>query len=367
MSVTIKDIARVCGVSYSTVSRVLNGKNIRHNDRYESIIATAHALGYKPHYIAKQLVEQKTDTIGLLIPDIANPHYPEITKNVQHFAEAAGYQILLFNTDWDVAREYRMRDSLLEKRVAGIIVMPVCDESHSIFRGLDVPVAFLGTRTEEKAIDYVVMDNVRAAFDATEHLISCGRTNLAYIGRKIMNYTSYDRAQGFLLATQKHNIPETHARVIASNSFQQRGGYSAMRDLLQQTIHPDGVLVFNDLLALGAMIGKDRSTVYRYERGDIESATIDVVPKLARALQTTPQHMMGWDEKPAFYWIDQAHLMKLSERAEQWLSWTLGYSWTEEEFELFGAQAKYIQQIKGIDKYDTMLAFLATFYEQLNQ
>ena len=253
VSVTIKDIAKVCGVSYSTVSRVLNGKNIRHNDRYESIIATAHALGYKPHYIAKQLVEQKTDTIGLLIPDIANPHYPEITKNVQHFAEAAGYQILLFNTDWDVAREYRMRDSLLEKRVAGIIVMPVCDESHSIFRGLDVPVAFLGTRTEEKAIDYVVMDNVRAAFDATEHLISCGRTNLAYIGRKIMNYTSYDRAQGFLLAAQKHNIPETHARVIASNSFQQRGGYSAMRDLLQQTIHPDGVLVFNDLLALGAM------------------------------------------------------------------------------------------------------------------
>ena len=253
VSVTIKDIAKVCGVSYSTVSRVLNGKNIRHNDRNESIIATAHALGYKPHYIAKQLVEQKTDTIGLLIPDIANPHYPEITKNVQHFAEAAGYQILLFNTDWDVAREYRMRDSLLEKRVAGIIVMPVCDESHPIFRGLDVPVAFLGTRTEEKAIDYVVMDNVRAAFDATEHLISCGRTNLAYIGRKIMNYTSYDRAQGFLLATQKHNIPETHARVIASNSFQQRGGYSAMRDLLQQTIHPDGVLVFNDLLALGAM------------------------------------------------------------------------------------------------------------------
>lgn len=250
---TIKDIAKVCGVSYSTVSRVLNGKNIRHNDRYERIIATAHALGYKPHYIAKQLVEQKTDTIGLLIPDIANPHYPEITKNVQHFAEAAGYQILLFNTDWDVAREYRMRDSLLEKRVAGIIVMPVCDESHPIFRGLDVPVAFLGTRTEEKAIDYVVMDNVRAAFDATEHLISCGRTNLAYIGRKIMNYTSYDRAQGFLLATQKHNIPETHARVIASNSFQQRGGYSAMRDLLQQTIRPDGVLVFNDQLALGAM------------------------------------------------------------------------------------------------------------------
>ena len=118
---------------------------------------------------------------------------------------------------------------------------------------------------------------------------------------------------------------------------------------------------------LGAMIGKDRSTIYRYERGDIDSATIDVVPRLARALQTTPQHILGWDKKPAFYWIDPAHLMKLSKLAEQWLSWTLGHSWTEAEFELFGAQAKYIQRIKGTDEYEEMMKFLSTFYKQLNK
>ena len=118
---------------------------------------------------------------------------------------------------------------------------------------------------------------------------------------------------------------------------------------------------------LGSMIGKDRSTIYRYERGDIESATIDVLPRLARALQTTPQYLLGWDKKPAFYWIDPAHLMKLSELAEQWLSWTLGHTWTEEEFEMFAAQAKYIQRIKGTDEYEAMMQFLATFYEQLNK
>ena len=118
---------------------------------------------------------------------------------------------------------------------------------------------------------------------------------------------------------------------------------------------------------LGAMIGKDRSTIYRYERGDIESATIDVIPKLARALQTTPQHIMGWDKKPAFYWINQAHLMKRSELAEQWLSWASDFAWTDEELKIFSAQAKYLMRIKGTDKYDTLLAFLATFYEQLNQ
>ena len=83
---------------------------------------------------------------------------------------------------------------------------------------------------------------------------------------------------------------------------------------------------------LGEKIGKDRSTIYRYERGDIETATIDVIPRLARALKTSPQYILGWDNKPAFYWIDPNHLMKLSELAEQWLSWTHGYTWTDEEF-----------------------------------
>ena len=118
---------------------------------------------------------------------------------------------------------------------------------------------------------------------------------------------------------------------------------------------------------LGAMIGKDRSTIYRYERGDIENATVDVIPRLARALQTSPQHILGWDIKPPFYWMDPSHLMKLSELAEQWMSWTHAYTWTEAEFELFAAQAKYIQRIKGTDEYESMMQFLATFYQQLNK
>jgi transcriptional regulator with XRE-family HTH domain len=118
---------------------------------------------------------------------------------------------------------------------------------------------------------------------------------------------------------------------------------------------------------LGAMIGKDRSTIYRYERGDIENATIDVIPKLARALQTTPQHLVGWDEKPAFSWVDPVVLMKISDLAEQWLSWTFDYTWTEEEFKLFATHSKYVLQIRGTDEYETMMQFLATFYKQLNQ
>lgn len=118
---------------------------------------------------------------------------------------------------------------------------------------------------------------------------------------------------------------------------------------------------------LAAMIGVDRSTIYRYERGDIEKATVDVIPPLARALQTTPQYLLGWDEKPAFYWVDPVQLMKLSELAEQWAGWARDYAWTDEELKIFSAQAKFIQRIKSTDEYDAMLQFLATFYEQLNK
>lgn len=118
---------------------------------------------------------------------------------------------------------------------------------------------------------------------------------------------------------------------------------------------------------LGKLIGKDRSTIYRYERGDIENATIDVIPRLARALQTTPQHLMGWDDKPAYYWVDPSRALELSELAEQWYNFTGAHRWTQREFQLFAAQAKYIMRIKGTDDYDNMMNFLATFYEQLNK
>ena len=118
---------------------------------------------------------------------------------------------------------------------------------------------------------------------------------------------------------------------------------------------------------LGAMIGKDRSTIYRYERGDIDKATIDVIPPLAKALQTTPQHILGWDNKPTFYWVDPSRAMELSALAEQWYSLTQGHRWLEKERDLFLAQAQYIMRIKGTDKYEEMMRFLTTFYEQLNK
>lgn len=118
---------------------------------------------------------------------------------------------------------------------------------------------------------------------------------------------------------------------------------------------------------LGAMIGKDRSSVYRYERGDIDNATIDVLPRLARALQTTPQHIMGWDNKPTFYWVNPSRAEEISKLTEEWFSFTKGHRWTKREFEMFEAQARFIMRIKGTDEYESLMQFIETFYRQLNK
>lgn len=253
MPVTLKDIAKVCNVSYSTVSRALNGKKARPSRKLDEIRETARALGYKPNTLAVQLVTRKTNKIGLLIPDVANPHYSEIAKCVEDAAFVNGYQIFLCNSDWDVRKEVLYRDALLDSRVAGIITMPVCDESHILFHGLDTPVVLLGSRTKENDLSTVVMDNFKAAYQITEELIQSGHDRLAYIGRKVRNYTSSDREDGFYAAVHANSEKVSSAVVAVSSSYQLIGGYKAVAELLQRDEKPNAIIAFNDFIALGAI------------------------------------------------------------------------------------------------------------------
>lgn len=253
MPVTLKDIAKVCNVSYSTVSRALNGKKVRPSRKLDEIRETARALGYKPNTLAVQLVTRKTNKIGLLVPDIANPHYSEIAKSVEDAAFDNGYQIFLCNSDWSVRKEVLYRDALLDSRVAGIITMPVCDESHVLFHGLDTPVVLLGSRTKENDLSTVVMDNFKAAYRITEELIRSGHDRLAYIGRKVKNYTSSDREAGFFAAVRDNADAVSSAEAVVSTSFQLVGGYRAAMELLQRDEKTNGIIAFNDFIALGAI------------------------------------------------------------------------------------------------------------------
>ena len=122
--ITIKDIAREAGVSYATVSRALNNRSDVNEETRLRILAIAERLGYQPNEIARSLVNQKSNVIALIVPDISNPFFADISRSVSDAAEKIGYTTMVSNTGWDPAKEQERLQMMREQRVAGVIIKP---------------------------------------------------------------------------------------------------------------------------------------------------------------------------------------------------------------------------------------------------
>ncbi len=125
MALTIKDVAKKVGVSYATVSRALNDHPEVNEETRKLVIKTANEMGYQPNEIARGLVKKVTKTLGLMIPDITNPFFPEIARGVEDAAREEGYTVFLLNSNWDKERELSNLNVLLQKQIDGLIIAPV--------------------------------------------------------------------------------------------------------------------------------------------------------------------------------------------------------------------------------------------------
>lgn len=253
MPVTIKEIARICGVSYSTVSRALNDYPLTNEETKKKVLETARALGYTPNDIARRLVTQKSDTVGLIVPDISNPYFPEVAKGVADTLGEAGYHVFLCNADWQHKNEIKYRDILLKKRVAGLIVSPSSDVSGEIFENIYAPVVFIGSKTTSLSSSYVSVDNKKGAHLAMEYLISLGHKKIACIQAKKANISGHERLQGYYDAIKRVGITVTPEYIKGSQHFSMQGGYYATLELLNLPAPPTAIVAFEDILALGVI------------------------------------------------------------------------------------------------------------------
>ena len=186
MATTIKDIAEETGVSYATVSRALNNKYGVKPGTREKILAVARARGYTPNGIARGLVRKQTHSIGLIIPDISNPFFPQVASGVEDGAREKGYSVFLCNTNYESDQEARYLQLLIEKRVDGIILasgFQASDTINPLLMG-SIPIVSLCTRFENVKNSFVVIDNERGGFIATKHLIEQGYPTVGYIGTR---------------------------------------------------------------------------------------------------------------------------------------------------------------------------------------
>lgn len=253
MSVTIKDIAREAKVSYATVSRALSGHAEISEETRERIRKLAKEMGYMPNAVAKGLVTRSTRTLGLIIPDITNPFFPEVAQGIEDSASRNGYQVFLCNSNWDIKKENEYLDKLYGSRVDGIVIAPVSDViSHIMDINGKIPVIFAAYKPQCENCNYVVTDDFSSAAIAVEYLIKLGHRKIAFIGGEQGTSTDVGRFEGYLSTMDKYGIP-VDSRYIKHGQFKQSSGYRLTKAMLTEHELPTAVLAGNDIIALGVI------------------------------------------------------------------------------------------------------------------
>ncbi len=255
MDPTIKDIARRVNVSFATVSRALNDKDGVRAETKRKILEEARRLNYRPNAIARGLVNRRTHTIGLIIPDITNPFYPEVARGVEDAAQAAGYSVFLCNTNWDRKKELKYLNLLTEKRVDGIVHAPVSKNSSGFEKVLErLPVVYVGRSPKISEVSFVSIDNFRGGFLATDYLLGKGYWPVGFIGAPEDSKTLEERLKGYKTALKSRGR-EIDDRYIRFGDFKRETGFDIIKSMIQEGLAPRGIFGENDMLAIGAIHG----------------------------------------------------------------------------------------------------------------
>lgn len=173
MGVTIKTIADKLDVSYATVSRALNDHPDVNEETKKTVIAKAKEMGYQPNAIARGLVNNETKTIGLVIPDITNPFFPQVARGVEEAAVTADYNIFLCNTNWNLDREEDYVNDLMQKQIDGLIMTPSSENINHLKNLLSssLKTVFMSSFIPLNNYTSVIVDNIKGTEQAMDYLI----------------------------------------------------------------------------------------------------------------------------------------------------------------------------------------------------
>lgn len=249
--VTLQDVADVAGVSVSTVSRVIAG----HKAITEATAARVHevmaALDYEPNVLARALRTNQTHTLGLVVQDIANPFYAEVTKGVERAAAVAGYNLILCDSDYSLEREHASLLDLARRCVDGVLLMPVGQPQRSIelLEGRQVPLVLMDAAVDRYTrVNAVLTAPEAGAYEATHYLIGLGHRRIAFLvgPQEILAHPRIIDA--YRRAMDEAALP--HEDLLARCDFTLDGAHLAARSLLERQ-RPSAIFALSDLMALG--------------------------------------------------------------------------------------------------------------------
>ena len=318
MPATIKDVARESGLNISTVSRALNNGYGVNDQTREHVIAVAARLNYRPNRIARGLVTGRSHSLGLIVSDIRNPFFGEVARGAEDAARTGSCDLVLCNSDLDADKQMQYVQSLLEKRIDGIMMNSVSmlsREQQAQLAASGVPIVLLNRSASNETFSTVCADNELGGTLAARYLLGLGHRKIAHLTGPRQHGNLSDRTRGFVRALQSVKNPVQP--IVLHGKFNFDGGTELTRKLLDG--HPDVTAIFaaNDVMALGvvqavlqrglripedlSLIGFDNiefsgvvhpplTTVHqpKYEMG---AAAVEILLRLARDKgKQTPEH-----------------------------------------------------------------------------
>ncbi|WP_336046434.1 LacI family DNA-binding transcriptional regulator [Solibacillus ferritrahens] len=245
--VNIKDVAKNAKLSVATVSRYLNKNGYVSKKSSERIEQAIRELDYKPSSIARSLSKKQSNIIGLIVPDIKNPYFPELARAVEDMAWSYGYTVVLCNSDEQTEKELLYIERLSQTYVAGLIVTTSLMDP-SVYMSINTPIVALD-RTIDVAIPTVATDNRKGAKLGTKYLLTNGAENLLCIRGPQGLKTADDRLTGFLEATDEQGLDP----IVVTTSFDFKDAAKVIEQTLM--LHPqvDGIFASSDTLAIAAL------------------------------------------------------------------------------------------------------------------
>jgi len=250
----MRDVAQRAGVSVSTVSHVVNNTRAVSADARVQVQQAMAALGYKPNALARSLRRQKTHSIGMIVPDNANPFFAEIARAIEDIGFARSYSIILCNSDGNLEKQAAYVDLLIERRVAGILFVAagVSTEVVADLQRRRMPLVVIDRAVPGAAVDMVQTNHYQGGQLATQHLIELGHRRIACIAAGSDLSPSAERMTGYRDTLAAHGLAYD-PDLVAPGDFQFASGYRAAQQLLDLPQPPTAVFACNDLMAVGCI------------------------------------------------------------------------------------------------------------------
>lgn len=296
---TIKEVAKRAGVSVGTASNVISGTARVSKARAARVLAAVQELDYHPNEVARSLKVKQTKLLGMVLPDITNPFFPEIIRGAEDAALERGYLLLAANTDEQAEREKRLIKALRARRVDGILLAASASKDEAHIKNViaaGVPVVCLDRAVPDIPLDAVMVDNVRGSQECVRHLIRAGHKKIAIITGSLELQIGQERLAGYTAALRESGIKGSPS-LILEGDFREEAGYRLGKELLLRQDRPTAIFTCNGVMTLGLLAALDELGVRC--PGDIALATFDDLP-LVRSFHphltavAQPGHEMGF-------------------------------------------------------------------------